>query len=312
MREWNRLIASPAAKVEAILQSFLEQHPCLLPGLHSPWPYWSGRSPFPWAAISKPKLPGLSDREPDFMWIAMDSERLYPILIEIETPFKEWFYGSRAEIHSNFTHAQGQLAEWRAWFDRGHNRSAFIDYYGVPTDVARLKLDPRFVLIYGRRSNYEGDRRRQAKRAELAHTGHPAPRRRAEGSSVRTTDVLAGRAGCSYVLSRTGSRVGVLVRVDGPRPWQAFQPRCARLRRFRVDPPTSSAGWAGTTRAAGCDHDLVDLAHQVALEAADDLGLGKPFGGAAVEVVAGARGHSASGKARRCRGRCSRRGHRRG
>ena len=68
--------------------------------------------------IAKPKLPGLSDREPDFMWMATDSGSLYPVLIEIETPHKPWFYGDRAEIHSDFTHAHGQLAEWRAWFGR--------------------------------------------------------------------------------------------------------------------------------------------------------------------------------------------------
>jgi hypothetical protein len=37
--------------------------------------------PFPMAVISKPKLPGLSDRQPDFMWIATNSVSLYPILI---------------------------------------------------------------------------------------------------------------------------------------------------------------------------------------------------------------------------------------
>ncbi len=43
------------------------------------------------------------------MWIATDSGSIYPILIEIETPQKPWFYGERAEIHSDLTHAQGQL-----------------------------------------------------------------------------------------------------------------------------------------------------------------------------------------------------------
>lgn len=102
------------------------------------------------------------------MWIASDSGTLYPILVEIETPHKKWFYGDRAEIHSEFTHAQGQLAEWRAWFNRGHNRSAFLEYYEMPPTLARRQLAPRFVLIYGRRDNYAGSQRRQEKRAELA------------------------------------------------------------------------------------------------------------------------------------------------
>ena len=168
MQQWRALLDSPASRDERhVLHTFLERHPSLLPGSHSV-DGDSGHGAFPWAVISKPKLPGLSHREPDFMWIATDSESLYPILIEIETPHKQWFYGDHAEIHSDFTHAQGQLAEWRAWFNQGHNRTAFLDDYEIPRDLRRRRLSPRFVLIYGRRANYEGSNRRQAKRAELA------------------------------------------------------------------------------------------------------------------------------------------------
>lgn len=167
MARWRALLESPQSKVESLLHSFLEQHPSLLPGSHSV-DGDSGHSPFPMSVISKPKLPGMSDREPDFMWIATDSDSLYPILIEIETPHKRWFYGDRAEIHSDFTHAQGQLAEWRAWFNRGNNRAAFMDYYEIPRYLAQRRLAPRFVLIYGRRADYQSSQRRQEKRGELA------------------------------------------------------------------------------------------------------------------------------------------------
>ena len=102
------------------------------------------------------------------MWLANDSGSLYPILIEIETPHKQWFYGNRAEIHSAFTHAQGQLAEWRAWFNRGHNQSTFLDEYEIPSLIREQRHTPRFVLVYGRRSDYEGSKLRRKKRAELA------------------------------------------------------------------------------------------------------------------------------------------------
>lgn len=164
---WRALLDSSESRDEALIHAFLERHPSLLPGAHSV-DGDSGHSPFPMAVISKPKLPGLSDREPDFMWIATDSGSVYPILIEIETPHKRWFYGERAEIHSGLTHAQGQLAEWRAWFNGGHNRTAFFDYYEIPSYIAKRALEPRYVLIYGRRSNFVHDRRRQEKRAELA------------------------------------------------------------------------------------------------------------------------------------------------
>jgi Shedu protein SduA, C-terminal len=167
MERWRALLDSPESREERLVHAFLERHPSLLPGSNSV-DGDSGHPSFPRAVISKPKLPGLSDREPDFMWIATDSGSVYPILIEIETPHKPWFYGERAEIHSDFTHAQGQLAEWRAWFNRGHNRSAFFDYYEVPSMIAQRSLEPRYVLIYGRRANFNGDRRRLEKRAELA------------------------------------------------------------------------------------------------------------------------------------------------
>ncbi|MEV1177102.1 hypothetical protein [Nonomuraea sp. NPDC049784] len=38
----------------------------------------------------------------------------------------------------------------------------------IPLELARRRLTPRLVLIYGRRDNYVGSRRRQEKRAELA------------------------------------------------------------------------------------------------------------------------------------------------
>jgi Domain of unknown function (DUF4263) len=105
------------------------------------------------------------------MWVATDSSSLYPVLIEIETPHKAWFYGDRAEVHSDLTHAHGQLAEWRAWFGRGHNRTAFLEYYDIPPDMARRQLAPRYVLVHGRRGNFESSPRRREKRAELARPG---------------------------------------------------------------------------------------------------------------------------------------------
>ena len=167
MERWQALLDSEDSRDETLLQAFLERHPSLLPGSHSVNGD-SGHSPFPVAVIAKPKLPGLSDREPDFMWLATDSSSLYPVLIEIETPHKAWFYGHRAEIHSDLTHAHGQLAEWRAWFGRGHNRTAFLEYYDIPPDMARRQLEPRYVLVHGRRDNFESVPRRREKRAELA------------------------------------------------------------------------------------------------------------------------------------------------
>lgn len=170
MQQWRALLDSPMSADEQLVHKFLERHPSMLPGSDSV-DGTSGHLPFPMAVISKPKLPGLSDRQPDFMWIATNSEALYPILIEIETPHKKWFYGDRAEIHSDLTHSQGQLAEWRAWFNRGQNRTAFLDDYDIPCELRKRQLSPRFVLIHGRRADYEGSERRLGKRAELQRQG---------------------------------------------------------------------------------------------------------------------------------------------
>lgn len=167
IERWRQLLDSPASKDEAFLQAFLERHPSLLPGSHTV-DGDSGHSPYPMAVISKPKLPGLSDREPDFMWLSCHSSEVFPILIEVETPHKRWFYGRRAEVHSDLSHAQGQLAEWRAWFNHGYNREAFVDYYDLAKFLDGRKLSPRFVLIHGRSRDYRGVRPRAEKRAELA------------------------------------------------------------------------------------------------------------------------------------------------
>ncbi len=169
MTQWNNLLDSSESRDEKLVHSFLERHPSLVPGSHTV-DGDSGHAPVNRALISKPKLPGMSDREPDFMWIAKHSSEVFPVLIEIETPHKKWFYGDRAEIHSDLSHAQGQLAEWRAWFNRGNNRSSFLDYYEIPSGLRSMKLSPRFVLIHGRSKDYEGIPSRQEKRAELART----------------------------------------------------------------------------------------------------------------------------------------------
>ena len=46
-------------------------------------------------------------------------------------------------MQSDLTHAQGQLAKWRAWLSRGSNQTTFLDAYEIPLDLRR-RLSPRF------------------------------------------------------------------------------------------------------------------------------------------------------------------------
>jgi hypothetical protein len=163
---WQALIDSEESKQEAVVQNFLERHPSLLPGAFSV-DGDSGHAPWPFAVISQPKLPDLSTKLPDFMWLATDSDTTYAILIEIETPHARWFHEKGTEVHSNLSHAQGQLAEWRAWFSKPRNQIAFAEYYELPDLLRRRKLVPRYVLIHGRRAEIDEDSARLSKRREL-------------------------------------------------------------------------------------------------------------------------------------------------
>lgn len=164
--EWLKLLDDPTSRDERVLQRFLERHPLFLPGSHT-LDTNSGASPWPHAVISQPRLPALSAKVPDFLWIAHDSVFLYPILIEIETPWKKWFHGRSLRQHSDLTEPLNQVAHWKRWFARGRNVPAFYDYYRIPRSLQDLKLIPRYVVVHGRRSEANATVASREFRAEL-------------------------------------------------------------------------------------------------------------------------------------------------
>lgn len=147
---WQELVASEDSREERVLQQFLEAHPRFLPGAFS-LDTNSGHPPWPSAVISQPPLPALSTKRPDFMWIASDSASLYPILIEIETPWKRWWHASSIAIHSDLTTALTQVMHWKRWFKNGANHPNFYRYYRIDRHLQDLTLEPRYVVIHGRR-----------------------------------------------------------------------------------------------------------------------------------------------------------------
>ncbi len=88
LEQWKRLLSSIEFKDEKYFQHFFEQNPCMLSGAYG---LLSSPDVFPSALISKPILPDFTRKIPDFMWITFDSANIYPILIEIESPAKQWF-----------------------------------------------------------------------------------------------------------------------------------------------------------------------------------------------------------------------------
>lgn len=161
--EWDLLLKSDCAE-EKKFREFLERHPCMVPG-----PFGligsSGQSPYPAAIISQPSLPDFTCRVPDFMWIARDSETIYPILIEIESPLKRWFNKDDTQ-HSKLTQARDQITEWRAWFQNPLNVARLKEYYKI--EVRGENIRPLFLLIYGRRKEANETTERQRRRSNLA------------------------------------------------------------------------------------------------------------------------------------------------
>ena len=152
--EYQRLLASVTN--EKSMQEFLERNPCFVPGALTPGG-GSGHFPFLCALVSQPKLTGLRSRQPDFMWIAVHSLTWYPILIEIENPNKRIFKADAIPSH-HFTQARNQLAQWRAWFNEPVNVQKFITEYGIPEDYTKYRrMQPHFMLIYGRRDEFAND-----------------------------------------------------------------------------------------------------------------------------------------------------------
>ena len=89
------------------------------------------------------------------MWIASHSLAWFPTLIEIESPSKRIFNKDGSPC-SDFTRARHQLAQWRSWFADSTNVQQFIDLYGIPDQMRRRTMLPRMILVYGRRSEFEG------------------------------------------------------------------------------------------------------------------------------------------------------------
>ena len=153
LREYHSILSNDPD--EASLQGFLEKHPILVPGHATPGSSCGG-SPLHCALITQPELPGTPAYRPDFMWITMHSMAWFPTLVEIERPNKR-FFKRDAEPTANFSQARHQLALWRAWFNDPSNVQQFVRRYGIPDNMRKRTMQPRMILVYGRRQEFEGD-----------------------------------------------------------------------------------------------------------------------------------------------------------
>lgn len=151
--EWNALLNQDGE--EHVYQEFLERNPAFLPGARGDLGS-SGHPPIFGSLIAQPPLQALGVKIPDFMWLATDSETIQPMLIEIERPSKRWFTNSGQQT-ADLTQAIQQLSQWRNWFENPVNEIWFRDFYRLSSAMIReRRIEPHYVLIYGRRSETQG------------------------------------------------------------------------------------------------------------------------------------------------------------
>lgn len=151
---------------EVTLQRFFERNPSMVPGMRS---LGILPSAFPNhnLLISQPVLPALAARIPDFLWIAYTSVGIYPTALEIERPGKQIFTTAGIPT-ADFTQARHQLAQWRGWFAEPENQALFRREYGVvdAADGSNI-MEPKFILLYGRRAELEERKDLRRERALL-------------------------------------------------------------------------------------------------------------------------------------------------
>ncbi|WP_172652400.1 Shedu anti-phage system protein SduA domain-containing protein [Rhodococcus opacus] len=208
--DWQRLLSSDPEERE--VQSFLQLHPSMIPGGDGDVGPGGHHGSEMLAVFGEPELTGAGrGYEPDFMWVTRSTSLITPILIEIEKPSKRWFK-KNGRPTGEFRDAHAQLNDWRSWFSIDENRALFRQKYLFFDRYESRPIEPQFVLIYGRQSEFEnggGHRDPGALRRK-----RDTQRRSAE--SFQTFDSLRPR----YNLR---SAMTVKMTAEGPLPF-AFSP----------------------------------------------------------------------------------------
>jgi len=111
------------------------------------------------------KLPLGSDYTTDFCYLSKSSDNWNIVLIEIEKPQSKYFRGTSTNLHSDFHAALDQIDEWRGWFDNRSNFDSFINgtLGQLRIHLSRNPCNIKYVLVYGRRAEFEGNENRARK-----------------------------------------------------------------------------------------------------------------------------------------------------
>jgi len=117
------------------------------------------------------KLSFGADYKTDFFYFSKSTDDWNAVFIELEKPSSRFFKSNTNEFHGNFLRALQQINQWRAWFLSDRNRVGFlasVSAIQVPRHMAKNPTYNKYVLVFGRRAEYEEneDRRWLVKAAE--------------------------------------------------------------------------------------------------------------------------------------------------
>lgn len=111
------------------------------------------------------KLPFGPDYKSDFFYFSKSSDDWNAVFIEIEKPQSRFFRQGSNEFHPEFVHALEQINQWRAWFARGNQKAFLSTVFTIQVPHHMAAVNPtynKFVLVFGRRSEYEGNEIRRS------------------------------------------------------------------------------------------------------------------------------------------------------
>ena len=88
-------------------------------------------------------------------------------MIEIEKPSSKYFVGNTTDFHRDFINAYQQMNDWRAWIDTPANLESLkqnsLSSVLVPSEMQRNPLNVKYLLVHGRRAEYENNELRKSK-----------------------------------------------------------------------------------------------------------------------------------------------------
>lgn len=116
------------------------------------------------------KLSFGADFKSDFFFLSKSSDDWNAVFIEIEKPTSRFFKDGNHDFHPDFVHALQQINSWRAWLSIDGNMPGFVNQLStlrVPATMQRNPTYAKFVLVFGRRAEYQDSELRRSRiRAE--------------------------------------------------------------------------------------------------------------------------------------------------